>query len=554
MMNTSGTGVQMMRSIFLAIAFLTTTTALATTLSFSPSADARISAYYPDTNFGSEAILRVDSNPRNVSYLKFDVSGISGSLSSAKLRLFVKDASGNGPQVVRAGTGWNESLVTYNNPPWNSTTVLADVGAISAGTWIEYDITSAISADGKYSFALLPGNEDRVDFASSEATNKPQLVITFSSPSPSPSPSPSATPAPSTGSIEIPSGYTVVSALNKGVKCNGSTDDTAALQNALNGLQSNQALKLPAGTCVTSKHVTLRDKTQVAVVGAGKDSTIIKALTPLDSAFIVEGGDTVLLADFQVYSPNSTRRGSLPVHDCFALIQSPKNITIDGLKARMCAAGGFLIAHGINVLIQNSVVDHSRADAYHVAYGSQNVTVQFSEAIAPGDDMFASIGYSSVNRNINFLDNVGRDGGWAGGVHYDGTIGGKAYRNKISDTGVSCFAVSADGGWGSSSDSDYIDFQNNSGTRCASRTDTGHAAIMVYTWQSSWALGPHITFNNNVIDNPYSNAGFKAQAFDGSVNVTVTNTKFLNLGRCFTQVGNSTITKSGNTLNGVACN
>ena len=358
---------------------------------------------------------------------------------------------------------------------------------------------------------------------------------------------------------EIPSGYTKVFAVNKGVKCNGTADDTAALQSALNGLQSNQALVLPVGTCVTSKRLLMMGKTKVAVVGQGMNRTIIRATNPASSAFMInrsstQGMDTVLIADFQVYSPNSTKRGTLPEHDCFAFLGAPRNLTVDRVKARGCMAAGMLLARGNNVLIQNSVVERSRADAYHIAYGSQNVTVQFNQAIAPGDDMYASIGYSSINRNINFLDNVGSGGGHAGGVHFDGTVGAKAYRNRISNTGASCFAVSADAVWGSSNNSDYIDFQNNYGSNCVTRSELDHGGIMVYTWQSDWNIGPHITFTNNTIDSVGSRIGFKAQAFNGSVNVTATDNKFSNVNKCFALIGNSTVVRSGNTLNGSACN
>jgi hypothetical protein len=267
----------------------------------------------------------------------------------------------------------------------------------------------------------------------------------------------------------------------------------------------------------------------------------------MNSAFIVSGGDTVLVAAFQVDSPNSYQRQSEPAQDCFALIQSPKNITLDSLKARRCAAAGFLVAHGTNIVIQNSVDDHSRADAYHVAYGSQNVTVQNNLADGPGDDMFASIGYATPNRNIKFYNNVGRNSYWGGCVHFDATDGGEAIGNRCTEIGVSCFAVSADPNWGDNLPSNNIVFKNNYGQKCVNRTVTGHGAVMLYGAN----LGPNIVFENTVIDAPHTGLAVKVQ---GTVEATVNNSTVTNANKCFNINSYSIIHRAGNTLNGQACN
>jgi hypothetical protein len=69
-------------------------------LTFPPVADARVNANNPSTNYGTEDTLKAKggSSPNN-SYLKFDVSGLSGTVTSAKLRLEVTEGSALGGSI-----------------------------------------------------------------------------------------------------------------------------------------------------------------------------------------------------------------------------------------------------------------------------------------------------------------------------------------------------------------------------------------------------------------------------------------------------------------------
>jgi hypothetical protein len=58
-------------------------------LTFSPEADARVEETSPNKNYGASSTLKVDGSPRQLSYLRFAVSGVSGTVSSVKLRVYV---------------------------------------------------------------------------------------------------------------------------------------------------------------------------------------------------------------------------------------------------------------------------------------------------------------------------------------------------------------------------------------------------------------------------------------------------------------------------------
>jgi hypothetical protein len=185
-----------------------------------PEADARVEEANPTSNFGTSTVLRTEggADPDIETYLRFTVSNVSGTPTGATLRLFVPTNSTagtvNGPSVYTSTTNtWSESSITWGNRPVRNTTIISDLGATSPGTWVELDVSSVVKGNGTYTFVLATTSADAGDFASREATNAPQLVLTTSSsttePTPSPTPSPTPTeptPTPtgtSTGSMTL---------------------------------------------------------------------------------------------------------------------------------------------------------------------------------------------------------------------------------------------------------------------------------------------------------------------------------------------------------------
>lgn len=350
----------------------------------------------------------------------------------------------------------------------------------------------------------------------------------------------------------IPPGYTVRQAHDFGVACDGARDDTIALQNALNALNNRQALQLPAGTCLTSKQLRLSRKGNVAVVGAGKERTIVQATNPLHSSFIVANGLNVHLSGFQVYSPNTG--GMKRTADAGSkgfFIKKSSGVVLDGVKVRQVLGAGILLENVRDSKILNSEVLKSLADAFHVTGGSQNVVVQGNLAVGAGDDAFASIGYGDeINRNIQFFDNEARDGRWGGGVAFEGTNGGKAYRNRIYRSGVAGLRVASQSNW-KTGPSDNIDFQDNYLEGCVTRRGTDQGSVIIYSNFKN--VGPTVTFLRTTIKNPATRLGVKAfggprvgatvtAKVDGSIMSGVT--KDFNIGP------NATILRAGNRVTG----
>jgi PKD repeat protein len=151
------------------------------TLTFTPTDDSFVRSNLPNELNGSLNNLRsFKSLAETDSYLKFTVTGLTGSVS-AKLRLYVIDASPNaGTLYPVADTSWSEGTLTWANKPPASATPIGPAGPAKLGTWVEIDLGSTITADGTYSLALVGTYPDAAWFSSKEGANRPQLVLTQS--------------------------------------------------------------------------------------------------------------------------------------------------------------------------------------------------------------------------------------------------------------------------------------------------------------------------------------------------------------------------------------
>lgn len=164
---------------------ITATTSSGNTLTFTAAADARVSQTSPTTNYGTATTILVDGDAGAVQtgYVRFNASSISGPIQSVKLRVFcTTNGTANGPAVYLANSTWTESGtggVTWNTQPALLSSAVDNKGAIAADSWVEYDVTSLVSGNGTYTFALLADGNDGITFSSKEGTAAPQLIVTL---------------------------------------------------------------------------------------------------------------------------------------------------------------------------------------------------------------------------------------------------------------------------------------------------------------------------------------------------------------------------------------
>jgi hypothetical protein len=155
---------------------------------FTPVADTRIEKAGPTKNFGGDDKLKVD--PGKESYLRFTVSGLAGTVQSAKLRLYVTDGTSDGPAVYRTGDAWVEKGkggLTWKTRPGPTGAKLDDKAKVAASAWVEYDVTGAVTGNGTVSFVLTgPAKDAFAAYAREKAGKSPQLVVTTGDPAATP--------------------------------------------------------------------------------------------------------------------------------------------------------------------------------------------------------------------------------------------------------------------------------------------------------------------------------------------------------------------------------
>lgn len=172
---------------------------------------------YASSNFGgaTEIVIKKSTASYNrEGFISFDLSSLSGTLSSALLRLYGKLQDNSGANVVTDVYGvngvWQESTLTWNNRPTATGTKLGSI-TVKDGTarWYELDIASYLNAEraaGRTTATLVLRNPATASpyttFGSREVSGaQPQLVVGGAASTPPPP----ATRAPFSGTpIAVP--------------------------------------------------------------------------------------------------------------------------------------------------------------------------------------------------------------------------------------------------------------------------------------------------------------------------------------------------------------
>jgi hypothetical protein len=153
---------------------------------FTPTDDAKVSSINPNKNYGSITTLEVRKSSYTLySYLKFNVTGLSGTIKSAKIRLYPVVNSRDGGSIYAVSknykgtdTPWLESGLTYNNAPSITGESLSTVTKVTAYSWVDFDVTAAITGNGEYSFAIANTSSQYTKYNSCEAEqNQPVLIV-----------------------------------------------------------------------------------------------------------------------------------------------------------------------------------------------------------------------------------------------------------------------------------------------------------------------------------------------------------------------------------------
>ncbi len=148
---------------------------------FMASSDAWVGQAHPSTNHGTSTRLLVDGDTGAGhdarAFVRVTATGVTGTIDRAALRLWVTNATKDGPSIAPTTTTWSGRTITWANQPAATGPVTFDSGRIASGHWVDLDVTSVVTGNGTYGFVLRPTSNDGLETSSMQGAHAPRLVV-----------------------------------------------------------------------------------------------------------------------------------------------------------------------------------------------------------------------------------------------------------------------------------------------------------------------------------------------------------------------------------------
>jgi hypothetical protein len=162
------------------VLFLCPNAAVADTATLAPTPDITVAKATPATADSASVAIHADGDPTKRAYLRFDARSVTGTVSKATLRLYVTNATPNGPITYAANPSGITNSTTWKSQPGPSGSALSNLGSVNVNAYVSINVTSLVASDSDHiiGLALLPDGPDGFAASSREAAaNHPQLVV-----------------------------------------------------------------------------------------------------------------------------------------------------------------------------------------------------------------------------------------------------------------------------------------------------------------------------------------------------------------------------------------
>ena len=201
----------------------------------------------------------------------------------------------------------------------------------------------------------------------------------------------------------------VISILQYGAVGNGTTDNTAAIQDALNYAAANgDAVYIPAGTYDYSG--TIADN-GVTIYGAGA-SSVLQATNGANEALILTGSGASV-SNLEMLGTGSSRLSTWQSGMIWA--NGASNYTIDNVLINGSSSVGIASVDSTGGDIYSNTVENTLADSITTVDGSTNIIISHNEVLNSGDDGISIVSYGNqpIVNGVIETDNVveGNNGG-----------------------------------------------------------------------------------------------------------------------------------------------
>jgi hypothetical protein len=264
-----------------------------------------------------------------------------------------------------------------------------------------------------------------------------------------------------------------------GAKCDGATDDAAAITAAIASAKAKGlAVRLPAATCAYGAVLTLDG---VKMSGRG-DASVLWALDPLHEAIFLRGAGAEV-RNLKLTGVKASKRKP-PWEGVRIVAFGASGFVIDNVTIDGSTATGIQTARGAtDGVISNNRISNTLADGIHITGQSSHITIVGNVIHGTGDDGIAVVSYQGdkgLSHHITAVRNTISDNKGGRGMSVVGGSDVLYEQNRISNSGrYACIYLAQEDSWKTLPISNVI-ARNNTLSNCGSAT-TGHAAVMLFS-------------------------------------------------------------------------
>lgn len=293
-----------------------------------------------------------------------------------------------------------------------------------------------------------------------------------------------------TTNIEPPRGVTP---MQLGAKCDGATDDAAAIRAAIESAKAKGLpVLLPAATCAYGAVLTLDG---VKMIGRG-DTSILWALDPFQAAIFLRGSGAEV-RNLKLTGVKPTKRDP-PWEGVRIVAFGASKFVVDNVTIDGSTATGVQTARGATEgVISNNRISNTLADGIHITGRASYITIVGNVIHDTGDDGIAVVSYQRDNGLSHHITAVRNTVSNNKGGRSMSVVGGSDViyeNNRLSNSGrYACLYLAQEDAWKTLPISNVI-ARNNTLSNCGS-PDTGHAAVMLFA-DSSANAGVQILSND----------------------------------------------------------
>jgi parallel beta-helix repeat protein len=269
-----------------------------------------------------------------------------------------------------------------------------------------------------------------------------------------------------------------VSPMQHGARCDGATDDAAAITAAIRSAKTKGLpVVLPAATCAYGSVLTLEG---VRMVGRG-DASILWALDPARAAIFLRGsGPEVRSLKLSGVAPTAR---AAPWEGARIVAFGASNFVIDNVTIDTSTGTGIQTARGATQgAISNNRVSNTLADGIHITGRASYITIVDNVVEGTGDDGIAVVSYQrddGLTHHVTAARNTVRNNKGGRGMSVVGGSDVLYEHNRISNTGrYACLYLAQEDSYKTLPISKVI-VRYNTLSNCGSPA-TGHAALMLF--------------------------------------------------------------------------